>query len=136
MYKSVNVLRLTNGQKLIEGILDYCEQKNISSAIIIGIIGSLKKMCFLPKDSKWGFVYEDHEEPLPLLSAQGTLALFNEKIFPHIHVSLLAENGRMIGGHLVEAEVWATAEVVIGELKYTLFRDYDAEIGMSEIHTT
>lgn len=54
MFKSVNLLRLNRGQELLNEFARYCEKKGITSAIILGIIGSLEKAKFgtAPKDGK------------------------------------------------------------------------------------
>ena len=44
MFKSVRVLRLKHGQELFSELNSYCKRKGISSAIIIGMIGSLEKL--------------------------------------------------------------------------------------------
>jgi len=60
MFKSVNLLRLSHGQELLTELTNYCQKKGISSAIILGIIGSLEKVKFgtAPKDGKWGWDYD------------------------------------------------------------------------------
>lgn len=147
MYKSVNLLRLGQGQKLIDELAKYCEVKKISSAIITGIIGSLESVRLakarenikeLGVEKGFGHDYEEFEGPWSVLSGQGSISVFeNEKMF-HIHLSLSSPKvgGKMIGGHLVEAEVWNTLEMYISELDYPLLREYDPRIGMSALVTT
>ena len=38
MLKSVNLLSLNHGQEVLSELTNYCREKGISSAIIIGII--------------------------------------------------------------------------------------------------
>jgi len=141
MFKSVNVLRLNHGQKLISELTSYCQRKNISSAIILGIIGSLETVTFgtARKGGKMGeFSWAEHQGPYGVLSSQGSLSVFEGKMVFHIHMVLLdaKEQGKMIGGHLEEAVAWATTEIYIGELDYQLCRDFDPEIGQSAVRTT
>lgn len=141
MFKSVNVLRLNRGQKLISELTSYCQKKNISSAIILGIIGSLETVTFgiARKGGKIGeFSWAEYKGPFGVLSSQGSLSVFEDKKIFHIHMILLdaKEQGKMIGGHLEEAIAWATTEIYIGELDYQLYRDFDPEIGQSAVRTT
>ncbi|MFQ5996096.1 MAG: PCC domain-containing protein [Dehalococcoidales bacterium] len=46
MFKSVNLLRLNHGQEILSELTKYCQKKGITSAIIIGIIGSIEKAKF------------------------------------------------------------------------------------------
>ena len=147
MFKTVNLLRLDHGQKIVSALSDYCQKKGISSAMIIGIIGSLERVRFAKTrenvkqfgvEKSFGHDYEEFEGPWSILSGQGSLSLFEgEKIF-HLHLSLSTPKvgGQIIGGHLVEADVWNTVEIYIGELNYQLQREFDAKMGMSALVTT
>jgi predicted DNA-binding protein with PD1-like motif len=140
MFKSVNLLRLKHGQEVLTELDRYCQQKGISSAIILGIIGSLERVKFgtAPKDGKWGWDYDEYEGHLSILSGQGSLSVYQgEKIF-HIHMCLLdpLKPGELIGGHLEEGITWATVEIYIGELPYQLEREFDPEVGLTELRTT
>lgn len=140
MFKSVNLLRLENDQELLSELTRYCEKKGITSAIILGIIGSVEKVKFgtAPKDGTWGWDFDEYEGHLSILSAQGSLSVYEgEKMF-HIHMCAIdpLKPGQLIGGHLEEAITWATVEIYIGELNYQLERDMNPESGLSSLRTT
>ena len=139
MFKSVNVLRLSRSQKLLSELTSYCREKNISSAIILGIIGSLESATFGTQAAgkKPGtYVWEDHQGPLTILSSHGSLSEFEDKNIFHIHMGVVDAEGKTLGGHLQDAVVWALVEIYIGELDYQLCRDYDPESGQSAVRTT
>ena len=147
MYKSVNLLRLNHGQKLIAELTEYCQRKNISSGLIIGIIGSLESVRLakprenvkqLGVDKGFGHDYEEYEGPWSVLSGQGSISVFEDEMMLHIHLSLSSPKvgAEMIGGHLVEAGVWNTLEIYVGELPDQLRREMDPNIGQSALFTT
>ena len=147
MFKSVNLLRLDHGQKLVAALTEYCRKKNISSGMIIGIIGSLESVRLakprenikeLGVDKGFGHDYEEFEGPWSVLSGQGSISVFEKEKMFHIHLALSTPKvgGTIIGGHLVEADVWNTLEIYIGELNYKLKREFDPRIGMSALITT
>jgi predicted DNA-binding protein with PD1-like motif len=43
MFKKIHVFRVMPGQELLTGITTYCRQNNVTSGVIIGIIGSVTK---------------------------------------------------------------------------------------------
>ena len=140
MFKSVNLLRLNNGQEVLTELGKYCEKKGITSAIILGAIGSLEKVKFgtAPKDGKWGWDFDEYEGHMSILAGQGSLSVYEgEKIF-HIHMVLVdpLKPGESLGGHLEEGIVWATTEIYIGELSYQLEREFDEKAGGSALRTT
>lgn len=140
MFKTVNLLRLNHGQELLTELTKYCQKKGITSAIILGIIGSLEKVRFgtAPKDGKWGFNYDEYTGHMSILSGQGSLSVYEGEMIFHIHMCLIdpQKPGQLIGGHLEGATVWATTEIYLGELNYQLQRQFDKEIGMSALRTT
>lgn len=140
MFKMVNLLRLNHGQELLTELTKYCQKKGITSAIILGIIGSLEKVRFgtAPKDGKWGFSYDEYTGHMSILSGQGSLSVYEGEMIFHIHMCLIdpQKPSQLIGGHLEGATVWATTEIYLGELNYQLQRQFDKEIGMSALRTT
>lgn len=140
MFKSVNLLRLNHGQEILTELTRYCQKKGITSAIILGLIGSLEKAKFgvAPKD-KWGWAFEEHEGHMSILAGQGSLSVDDkgEPVF-HIHVCAIdpQKPGESIGGHLEEGISWATIEIYIGELGYQLERELDPETGLTQVKTT
>lgn len=72
------------------------------------------------------------EEQVEVVSLIGNIALDEEgnpKVHPHVVVS--KSDGSAWGGHLLEAEVWPTLEVLISEAPGTLRRAIDSETGLA-----
>jgi predicted DNA-binding protein with PD1-like motif len=140
MFKSVNLLRLKQGQEVLTELADYCRKKGITSAIIIGMIGSIEKVKFgtAPKDGTWGWDFDEFEGHMSILAGQGSLSKENEETIFHIHMCLIdpLKPGQLIGGHIEEGIVWATVEIYIGELDYQLERFIDPDTGLSFLRTT
>lgn len=120
-------------QELLSAIAYYCSQHNIKSGVVIGIIGSVgkAKLNFLVSlPGKYKTV--DYTGPLEIVCAQGSVALKEDNSFIHIHIQL-SDQDLSRGGHLVEAIVFSTAEVTIGELDYQLRRHSDHYTGLNEL---
>jgi predicted DNA-binding protein with PD1-like motif len=103
------------GDKLLETVRDECKRLGIMTGIVIGAIGSLRKLVYhytettseQPRDT-----YKSIEKPMELVSLQGML-LEGE---PHLHI-LASESGNIChSGHLEEgSEVQYLAELSIIE---------------------
>jgi len=135
MYKKVHVFRIKPQQELMSEIKKYCQQKGILSGVVIGIIGSVKNARLgITLQDKFGYEWNDYTLPLSIISAQGTIAAYdNDSVF-HIHIALSGKTGN-VAGHLAEAEVWTTAEVIIGELDYQLYREAIGDGGLTALVT-
>lgn len=129
----MHVFRVKPDQELADAIIDYCRQKNVTSGIIIGLIGSLKnaRLNYLV-ELPGKYVPVDYAGPLEIVSAQGSVALKDNEIVLHIHIQLSSREG-CYGGHLAGATVFSTAEVTIGELDYQLQRYTDDYTGLNEL---
>ena len=135
MFKKVHVFRIKPGQELSGEINRYCQQHQIRSGVVIGIIGSVQraKLNFL-KELPGRYETAEYRGPLEIVCAQGSVALKDADLIVHIHMQL---SGQKIcrGGHLAEAIVFSTAEVVIGELDFQLCRYGDEYTGLNELRS-
>jgi len=133
LFKKVHVFRVKPKQELASEITDYCRHNGISSGVVIGIIGSLEniKLNFL-KELPGKYETEEYQRPLEIVSAQGSVALKDSELIIHIHLQV-SNQSECRGGHLVEATVFSTAEVAIGELDYQLHRYADDYTGLNEL---
>jgi predicted DNA-binding protein with PD1-like motif len=133
LFKKVHVFRVKPGQELLTDITGYCREHAITSGILIGIIGSVERarLNFL-ESLPAKYESTDFPGPLEIVSAQGSVALKVDSLVVHIHIQL---SGQDIcrGGHLAEAIVFSTAEVVIAELDYQLKRQPDDYTGLNEL---
>jgi predicted DNA-binding protein with PD1-like motif len=133
MFTDVQVFRVKPKQELVGEIKRYCQEHGISSAVVIGIIGSAERarlnyLHALP--GKYQAV--DYQGPVEIVCAQGSIALKGKELIVHIHAQLSDMEG-CYGGHLVEAVVFSTAEVVLGILDRQLQRYADDHTGLNEL---
>ena len=133
MFEKVHIFRVKPGQELLGEIVRYCRDHNISSGVVVGTIGSVERarlnfLMGLP--GKYDSV--EYPGPLEIVCAQGSVALLDDEPVVHIHIQL---SGKDVcrGGHLAEAIVFSTAEVVIGELDYQVRRRPDTYTGLNEL---
>ncbi|MBM3200738.1 DNA-binding protein, partial [Candidatus Woesearchaeota archaeon] len=74
--------------------------------------------------------YKTFKKPLEIISLIGNAALFNGKPMIHAHVSLSDDKMKVFGGHLKEATVSATCEVVLRAFDEKVARKEDLKIGL------
>ena len=133
MFKKIHVFRVMPGQELLTEITAYCKKNTLTSGVIINIIGStnsakLNYIAKLPGEYK----QKQYTGTMEIVGAQGTVALKGTDLILHIHGHLSTPEGSF-GGHIAEAIIFSTAEVVIGELDYQLKRILDSYTGLNEL---
>jgi len=133
LFKKIHVFRVRPKQELASEIVRYCQQNGVSSGVIIGIIGSAEsaRLNFL-RELPGKYETKEYGGPLEIVGVQGSVALKDGEIIVHVHIQLSSPDGCQ-GGHLVEAVVFSTAEVTIGELDYQLYRYADDYTGLNEL---
>ena len=133
MFEKVYVFRVKPGQELLGEITHFCWEQDITSGVVVSIIGSLEsaRLNYLMElPGKYEGV--DYSGPLEIVCAQGSVALEDHNTIVHIHIQLASQN-TCAGGHLAQAIVFSTAEVVIGELHHQLRRQIDEYTGLNEL---
>ncbi len=133
MFKSVHVFRVKPGQELLGEISRFCGERGITSGVVVGIIGSVRRarLNFLI-DLPGKYEGVDYDGPLEIVCAQGSVALKGDDTIVHVHIHL-SDQELCRGGHLAEATIFSTAEVVIGELDTQLRREADSYTGLNEL---
>ena len=70
------------------------------------------------------------QEQVEVLSLTGNITLSEEEYKVHAHVVLGKSDASALGGHILEAHVWPTLEVIVEELPQHLVRLNDPETGL------
>ena len=121
------------GDECIAGLLDFAKQHNLNAAHFTAI-GAFS-------DATLGFFDRrrmDYQkiplsEQVEVLSLVGNIARDGDAPKIHAHVVLGKPDGSAHGGHLLEAHVWPTLEVIVVETPQHLQRTIDAETGLALI---
>ena len=113
----VFVLRLDQGDMLLESIKELIAKEGIKDAVVISAIGTLD-MCVLHMVTTTGYPPEEHferwdNEPLELVSVDGIIADGE----PHLH-AVVSDSEKAYAGHLENGcRILYLGEIVIGELE-------------------
>ena len=70
------------------------------------------------------------KEQVEVLSLTGNITLNNDEYKVHAHAVLGKSDASAIGGHILEAHVWPTLEVIVEESPGHLLRRADPETGL------
>ncbi|MFA6508701.1 MAG: PPC domain-containing DNA-binding protein [Treponemataceae bacterium] len=115
-FKRIVVLNLLRGDKLLESIIEKCEEIGLKNGVVLSAIGSLQRAHFhrvismaeMPEDE---FVVI--EKPLELASLQGLIVDGH----PHFHM-VVSDQGQAYTGHLENGTVVLyLVEICIAEIE-------------------
>jgi hypothetical protein len=101
------------GQHVMKGLLAFAKKHDLVAGHLsgIGAISDAEIGYFDPRTD--AYLHTRQNEQAEVLSMTGNLALNGEEPFFHVHVTLGMRDGSARGGHLFEATVRPTVELVL-----------------------
>jgi predicted DNA-binding protein with PD1-like motif len=125
------VLVFETGDELAKGLLEFAEQEKLSAASFkaVGALSSLR----LGWESKKYEPSVTLDEQVELLSLIGDVALKDGKPVVHAHAVIGKKDGTAHGGHLLEAHIRPTCEVILTESPIHLQKQIDPQSGLALI---
>jgi uncharacterized protein len=127
------VLVLETGDEAVEELTRFARERDLSAAQLTGI-GAFSDVTlgyFDWQSKEYAPIRLD--EQVEALSLVGDVALENGKPALHAHVVVGRSDGSASGGHLLEAHVRPTLEVIVTESPAHLRKRYDPETGLALI---
>ncbi len=124
-------VRLQKGEEVISSLQDFCKQNQIQLGTFTGI-GACSPVTigiFLPHEKK--YVSKVLTEDVEMVSLLGNVTTMNDEIYIHAHATFAGESLQSFGGHLSNAIVSVTAEIVIEPSTGTIDRERDENIGIN-----
>lgn len=124
----VFVIVFETGDEAMSGLLAFAKEHRIEAAQFTAI-GALSSVTFgfFDWERKDYVRLPDITEQIEVLSLTGNIALKDKDPMVHAHIVIGKANGTAHGGHLFEAVVRPTLEVVVTESPGHLRRNFDTE---------
>ncbi len=125
------ILRIDRGEEILSAMYKVIDQENIKLASVsaLGAVGSFTVGVYSVEEQKYysnNFVGE-----YEITSLNGTINTMEGKPYIHVHFSAADSSGAVYGGHLNEAVVCATCEMVINVIDGTVDRSRDPVTGLN-----
>lgn len=118
------VIKIAPGESLQRRLVEFAQAAGVKHAVIVSAVGSIQDVTFrgiktgakLPLTAPRVHLHQV-QGPLELLGLTGNV-LPDEQggIDCHLHVLAGRSSGEVLGGHLLDARVFATCEIVLTEL--------------------
>jgi len=119
---------LEPGEKVRESLQRLCEVRGWQGANISGIGGLCQVELGFWERERGDYSRRCWDGPFERLSLQGNISLYQGGPFAHLHATLSGPDFQVLGGHLFEGTVTATAEI-FARLCQPLSREWNATIG-------
>ena len=117
------IIAVPPGAKLVEELRGFAGAVGLKMAAMVSAVGSIRNLTFT--DIQMGahlpiteprIRHHQVEGPLGLLGIEGNLVAGEKgEVTAHLHIIAAKSSGEVVGGGLVEAEVFASCEIVLTE---------------------
>lgn len=124
------IIRIDKGEKVMEALTDFCEEKSIHGATLSGIGAVQFASCGYYNLEEKKYYFTQYEKMLEVLSMTGNVALKGGKPFLHVHAVFSGEDNTAFGGHVEEMEVGVVLEVMLTPLSNPIVREHDECTGL------
>ena len=125
------IARINKGEEILEQVKVLALKENIKLASVqaLGAVNHFTVGVFKTDEKK--YYANTFDGSYEIVSLTGTINTMNDAFYCHLHMSAGDENGHVFGGHLNEATVSATCEMVIEIIDGKVDRYFDEEIGLN-----
>lgn len=121
------------GDEVMAGLLEFAKQHGLDAGHLTAIGGfSTATLGYFDRERK-EYTHIPIHEQVEVLSLVGDVALDKGQPKIHAHVVVGKADGTAWGGHILEAHVWPTLEVIVVESPAHLRRRSDPETGLALI---
>ncbi len=132
-YKASNktiIVRLARGEEVVASLVKLMDDLNINAARVSGIGATDNATVGVYDVKNQRYTKVTLTEDMEILNLSGNLSRKDGTPYVHVHVTL-ASLTSVYGGHLNEAVICATCEMILDVLDTTIERTYDEETGLN-----
>lgn len=130
-YGDTIVLRLDPGDEICESLLNLAERENIALADLKGL-GAVNDLTVSIFDSRaQRYISNPFRGPYEIVSLTGTLTRRDDKPYLHAHMSASDIRGNVVGGHLTQAVISVTGEIILRVIDGVVTRRFDPDAGIN-----
>ena len=124
-------VRMDRGEEILSQLKALCEHEHITLAEVkaLGAIDDFSVGLFDVAEKKYHvnrFTF-----PAEIVSLWGTVTTKDGEFYAHVHMSAGDKEGHVFGGHLNNARVSATCEMIIDVSEGRIERKLDDDVGLN-----
>ena len=127
-------IRLDKGDEILASLTEVCQREDIKAAQISGIGGCDRAVVGVFDPAKKEYIREEVNAMLELISLDGNVTQYEGKPYLHAHASFAYRGGdgkaAVLSGHLLEAVVGLTGEIILTPADGVVTRRYNEDLGI------
>lgn len=130
-FGSKYVVRMDKGEEIVSTLTDLVKKENIRLGRVSGIGAVNRAVIGLFELDKKEYHKKEFKGDFEVLSLSGNISEMDEKEYLHFHITFGDKDFNVYGGHLNEAVISATGEIIIDVIDGRLDRQFDEDLGLN-----
>lgn len=130
-FKDTLIVRIDKGEEILQQLRRVSEQEGIRLAEVsaLGAVNDFTVGVFDTEEKRY---YSNRfQGRFEIVSLTGTVSTMDGEFYAHLHMSAGNDKGAVFGGHLNQAFVSATCEMVVRVIDGEVDRKFSEEIGLN-----
>jgi len=132
-YDNKYVVRLDPDEEIISCIRELCLKEQIVCAEVKGLGATNNFTVGVYCLASHEFMPKQFQEDAEIVSLWGTITLNKGELYHHLHMSCSLTDMSVVGGHLLEAYISGTCEIVIDVMAGLIDRRVNERTGLNEM---
>lgn len=130
-FQNTIVMRIDRGEEILAQLKTMALQENIRLASVraLGAVNDFTVGVFKTGERKYEANHFTGD--FEIVSLTGTITTMNGEYYAHLHMSAGNEQGHVFGGHLNQAMVSATCEMVVQIIDGQVDRAFNEDVGLN-----
>lgn len=136
-YNGTIYARLDPGDEIMSALRELCVAEGVRAGHINGIGGCGSATIGVFDTDAKQYIEHSVSSMLELVSLSGNVTMYEGEPYLHLHASFAYEEdgaGRVLAGHLLEARISLTGEIVLTPAELDITRRYDEDTGIRTWH--
>jgi len=129
----VYVIRLERGERIVESLTSFCDREGVRAATFNGVGTCRHAELGYFHIAAGTYDFRPFPEDFEITALHGNVSILEGKLRVHAHIALGDSNFHTWSGHLKEAEVLATCEIVLRPLEGELRRVREGDSGLTPL---
>lgn len=130
-FGNIILIRLDPGDEILASLKQICAHEGVTLGAVQGIGAVNRTVLGLFDPTAKQYHANTFEENLEIVSLTGNVTAMDGEVYLHLHMAVSDLQGRVFGGHLSEAMVSVTAEIIITRVEGAVNRKFNEEIGIN-----
>lgn len=125
------VIRIDKGEEVVTQLKEICEKNNIKAGFVSAIGASNKITVGLFNTNSKVYQSETLSGDFEITNLTGNVSRKDGEVYIHLHITVCDEEYKAHGGHLNEAWISATCEMLLTEVDGNIERKFNDNSGIN-----